>query len=305
MKKLWLQWFDNQQNQSGSDSEAIAWSRIIPFIMLHLACLMVFWLPVTGFALLICGLSYFIRMFAITGFYHRYFSHKSFKTGRVMQTVFAVIGATATQRGPLWWAAHHRHHHVHADTDADSHSPQHGFWHSHMGWFLQDKNFATQYDRVKDLTQFPELRWIDRYDIIFPLLYMVFLYGLGEALKVFYPALNTSGLQLVVWGYVVSTVLLAHVTYAINSLAHVFGSRQYNTGDNSRNNFILAILTLGEGWHNNHHCCPGSVRQGFRWWQIDISFYLLFLMSKVGLIWDLKKPNEVLLAKKKLTGAVT
>ncbi|GGG01851.1 stearoyl-CoA desaturase [Marinicella pacifica] len=300
---MWLQWFDNQHNQPDSDSESIAWSRIVPFILLHLACLMVFWVPLTGFALLVCGLSYFVRMFAITGFYHRYFSHKSFKTSRLMQTIFAVIGATATQRGPLWWAAHHRHHHIHADTDADAHSPKHGFWRSHLGWFLQDKNFATQQERVKDLNQFPELRWIDRYDIIFPVLYIIFLFALGEILDAVFPTLNTSGLQLVVWGYVVSTVLLAHITYAINSLAHVFGSREYETGDNSRNNFILAILTLGEGWHNNHHCSPGSVRQGFRWWQIDISYYILWLMSKTGLIWDLKPPNKILLAKKKLRGA--
>ena len=301
MKKPWLQWLDNQQNQSISDSDAIGWSRIVPFILLHVACLLVFWVPFTGLALLVCGLSYLVRMFAITAFYHRYFAHKSFKTSRLLQTIFAVIGATATQRGPLWWAAHHRHHHIHADTETDSHSPKHGFWHSHMGWFLQDKNFTTHYNRVKDLNQFPELCWIDRFDILFPLLYIAFLYGLGVFLNAFYPTLNTSGLQLVVWGYVVSTVLLAHITYAINSLAHVFGSREYDTGDNSRNNFILAILTLGEGWHNNHHCSPGSVRQGFRWWQIDISYYILWLMAKMGLIWDLKTPNQTLLNKKKLS----
>ncbi|MCX7545190.1 acyl-CoA desaturase [Marinicella gelatinilytica] len=305
MKKLWLQWFDNQQNQVSSQDAGIAWSRILPFVFLHLACLLVFFVPFTGFALLVCGLSYFVRMFAITAFYHRYFSHKSFKTGRVTQAVFAGLGATATQRGPLWWAAHHRHHHIHADTDQDSHSPKHGFWHSHMGWFLQSKNFTTQEKYIKDLSQYPELRFIDRYDIIFPLVYMVLLYVLGEVLATLYPALKTGGWQLVLWGYVVSTVLLAHVTYAINSLAHVFGSREFDTGDNSRNNFILALLTLGEGWHNNHHCCPGSVRQGFRWWQIDISYYGLWLMSKVGLIWDLKTPNEVLLNKKRLSEVVS
>ncbi len=301
MKKNWLQWFDNQlTEQPVEEANQVAWGRIVPFILLHLACLMVFVVPFSWFAVLLCFLSYFIRMFAITAFYHRYFSHKSFKTSRFMQALFAVVGATATQRGPLWWAAHHRHHHLNADTEADTHSPEHGFWHSHMGWFLQSKNFATRHEYIKDLNPYPELRWIDRFDIVFPIIYMSLLYGLGTWLAVINPELQTSGLQFLVWGYVVSTVLLAHVTYAINSLAHVFGRRDFNTGDNSRNSFVLAILTLGEGWHNNHHCATGSVRQGFRWWQIDISFYLLWLMSKAGLIWDLKQPNEVLLAKKRI-----
>ncbi|KAA3641702.1 MAG: acyl-CoA desaturase [Proteobacteria bacterium] len=301
MKKPWLQWFDNEQNSVSSQGKHITWYRITPFILLHLACLLVFVVPFSQFALVVCVLSYVIRMFAITAFYHRYFSHKSFKTGRIMQAIFAIIGATATQRGPLWWAAHHRHHHIHADSESDAHSPQHGFWHSHMGWFLQDKNFNSRHEHIRDLNQFPELRWIDRYDIVFPVLYMIFLYGLGTALNALYPRLNTSGLQLVLWGYVISTVVLAHVTYAINSLAHVWGGRDFDTDDNSRNNFILALLTLGEGWHNNHHCCPGSVRQGFRWWQIDVSYYVLWMMAKVGLIWDLKQPNQVLLAKRKLS----
>jgi stearoyl-CoA desaturase (delta-9 desaturase) len=300
MKKILTQWFDNNQNLTAdlAGSEAIDWLRIIPFMAIHLACLLVLVVGVSWLALWVCLATYLIRMFAITAFYHRYFSHKSFKTSRFMQAVFAVIGATATQRGPIWWAAHHRHHHIHADGEEDTHSPRHGFWHSHLKWFLLKKNFATRSEYVRDLEQYPELTFIDRFDVLFPVLMAVGLYALGHHLEQQHPALNTSGGQLVVWGYFISTVLLSHVTYCINSLAHVFGFRTYQTSDDSRNNFLLALFTLGEGWHNNHHCCPGSVKQGFRWWQLDLSYYLLFLMSKTGLIWDLKYPNEQLLEKR-------
>ncbi|MEZ5470842.1 MAG: acyl-CoA desaturase [Marinicella sp.] len=295
-------WFDNNKNNinNNNDDESIDMSRIIPFIAIHLACLLVFVVGVSWAALLICFLSYLIRMFAITAFYHRYFSHKSFKTSRPVQFVFAIIGATATQRGPIWWAAHHRHHHIHSDSEDDSHSPRHGFWHSHMKWFLMKKNFPVKSQYVKDLKQYPELRFVDRYDILFPILFAIGLFVLGGWLDSKYPQLGTSSGQVLIWGYFVSTVLLSHVTYCINSLAHVFGFRTYETGDNSRNNFLLALLTLGEGWHNNHHCSPGSVKQGFKWWQIDISYYVLLMLSKLGVIWELKYPNEALLQKKQI-----
>ena len=295
-------WFDNTVIKvDDTNKDKVDWLRIIPFIFIHLACFGVIWVGVSTTALVVCLVSYLIRMFAITAFYHRYFSHKTFKTHRVTQTIFAAIGASATQRGPLWWSAHHRHHHVHSDKEGDTHSPNEGFLHSHMHWFLKHENFKTETDRVKDLNKYPELRFIDRYDILFPILMAIALYAFGSLLSSYYPALNTSGWQLVVWGYFISTVLLSHVTFCINSLAHVLGTKPYNTGDNSRNNFVLAILTLGEGWHNNHHCAPGSVKQGFKWWQIDISFYMIKLMEKLGLVWDLKYPNQRLL-KNKLIG---
>jgi stearoyl-CoA desaturase (delta-9 desaturase) len=302
MKQFINKWFDNSKSDIEllPNSEAIDWVRIIPFIAIHLTCLLVFVVGVSWVAVLVCVLSYLIRMFAITAFYHRYFSHKSFKTSRLMQCLFAVIGATATQRGPIWWAAHHRHHHLNADSPEDSHSPQQGFWYSHIKWFLMKKNFSTKSEYINDLKRYPELEFIDRYDILFPILYATALFVLGGYLGKNYPELNTSASQLLIWGYFISTVLLSHVTYCINSLAHMFGFRTYETSDDSRNNFILAIFTLGEGWHNNHHCSPGSVKQGFKWWQIDISYYLLYLMNKVGLIWDLKYPNKQLLAKKQI-----
>jgi len=293
-----IKWLDNNSNKV--HKEGIDWMRIIPFIFIHLACFAVIWVGFSTTALVVCIISYLLRMFAITAFYHRYFSHKTFKTSRTIQTIFAVVGASATQRGPLWWAAHHRHHHIHSDKEEDVHSPNKGFFKSHLVWFLKHENFHTNSERVKDLNKFPELKFIDRFDILFPILLALSLYVMGEMLSYFMPSLNTSGWQLVVWGYFISTVLLSHVTYCINSLAHVFGSKQYRTGDDSRNNFVLALLTLGEGWHNNHHCSPGSVKQGFKWWQVDFSFYIIKAMEKMGLVWDLKYPNEKLLAMKKI-----
>lgn len=295
-----LQWFDSSApTETGADIESIDWMRVIPFILMHLACLWVFvvgWSPV---ALWVAFFSYLLRMFAITAFYHRYFSHKAFKTSRVCQFLFAVLGATATQRGPLWWAAHHRRHHCYSDKDKDVHSPRHGFIWSHMGWFLSLKHFKTRVEWVRDLAKFPELRWLDRFDIVIPVVYAASLWWLGHALQAIYPELNTNGWQMVIWGYFVSSIVLIHCTLMVNSLAHVSGKKRFDTGDDSRNNAFLALIALGEGWHNNHHHYPVSARQGFYWWEVDISYYLLRLMALFGLIWDLKEvPPERLLSKR-------
>jgi stearoyl-CoA desaturase (delta-9 desaturase) len=227
-------------------------------------------------------------MFAITAFYHRYFSHRSFRTSRAAQFVFALLGAAAVQRGPLWWASQHRHHHAYADQETDIHSPRHGFFWSHVGWFLTRANFRTREKLVRDLARYPELRWLDRYDVAVPTLLGVLLYALGAWLEQTAPQLGTSGVQLFVWGFCISTVALYHATFAINSLAHRFGTRRYATRDDSRNNFWLALLTFGEGWHNNHHRFPAAARQGFRWWEIDLSYYGLRLLAAFGVIWDLR-----------------
>jgi stearoyl-CoA desaturase (Delta-9 desaturase) len=271
------------------DLDRIAWLRIVPFIGMHLACLAVFLVGFSWFALWTAVALYAVRMFAITAFYHRYFSHKSFRTSRVAQFAFALIGASCVQRGPLWWAAHHRHHHRHADTDADVHSPvTKSFLVSHMGWFLTQRGHPTDHAAVPDLTRYPELRWLDRHDLVVPVSLAVALFALGEALRVYAPGLGTNGWQLLVWGFFVSTVALFHVSVTINSIAHVWGTRRFATRDNSRNNWLLALLTLGEGWHNNHHHFPGSARQGFRWWEIDMTYYGLRALAALGLIWDLK-----------------
>jgi stearoyl-CoA desaturase (delta-9 desaturase) len=293
-----LCWFD-----SWADTEAIQdreplcvdWMRCVPFAVMHLMCLGVLWVGWSRAAFLVAIALYVIRMFAITGFYHRYFSHRTFKTTRWGQFAFAVLGSCAVQRGPLWWAAHHRHHHRHSDQETDTHSPrQHGFLWSHMGWFTARVNFRTNLKAVADFAKFPELRFLDRYDIIVPVLLAVFLFFLGVILDALAPGLNTSGLQMLIWGFFISTVVLYHGTYTINSLAHVIGKRRYNTRDTSGNSLLLAFITLGEGWHNNHHHYPASTRQGFYWWEIDVTYYCLVLLSWCGIIWDLRPvPDHV------------
>ena len=261
-------WFDTSGavDVAAGHEDRIDWLRAAPFIAMHLACLGVIWVGVSPIALIAAAVLYAVRMFAITGFYHRYFSHRTFQTSRAVQFVFATIGASCVQRGPLWWAAHHRHHHRVADTADDPHSPRvHGSLWSHVGWFLTPRNFRTDLARVPDLTKFPELRWLDRFDIAMPVVLAVAMYGVGVLLQHVALQLGTSGGQMLVWGSFVSTVVLFHATVTINSLAHRFGSRRYATKDDSRNNLWLALLTFGEGWHNNHHYFPGSVRQGFRW----------------------------------------
>jgi len=275
--------------------DRVDWARVLPFIGMHAACLAVFWVGVSPVALAVAAAMYLLRMFAITGFYHRYFSHRSFKTSRTAQFAFAVLGASAVQRGPIWWAAHHRHHHAHSDAPGDVHSPrQQGFLWSHMGWFLSRRHFAPDLGRVRDLLRFPELRWLDRFDIAVPFVLALGLLALGSWLGSRWPGLGTSGAQMLVWGFFVSTVACYHGTYTINSLCHVWGRRRYATSDDSRNNWLLALITLGEGWHNNHHRYPMSTRQGFYWWEIDVTYYLLRLLAAVGLVWDLKPvPRDV------------
>jgi stearoyl-CoA desaturase (Delta-9 desaturase) len=284
-------WLDNSHydaNTTAAENQ-IDWPRVIPFVALHLACFGIIYVGFSWFALLFALALYVIRMFAITAFYHRYFAHKAFKTSRAGQFIFAVLGASAVQRGPLWWASHHRNHHAHSDELVDAHSPhQHGFLWSHIGWFLSRANFSTQLDRVKELAHFPELRFLDRFDIIIPIALGASIYELGEALLIAAPHFNTNGLQLFVWGFILSTVLVYHGTFCVNSLAHVWGKRRYATRDHSRNNALIALITLGEGWHNNHHHFPGSAKQGFYWWEVDFTYYGLRILAALGIIWDLK-----------------
>lgn len=287
-----LGWFIADENavlNPAHQPHDIDWLRVAPFVILHLACFAVFWTGWSTFAVGFAVFTYGIRMFAITGFYHRYFSHKAFHTSRACQFLFALLGATAVQRGPLWWASHHRHHHAHSDRFEDSHSPvQHGFWWSHLGWFLANGNFLTKTERVKELAQYPELRFLDRFDILAPTLFALLIYAMGSYLETAAPQLHTNGWQLLVWGFVISTIALYHATFSVNSLAHLWGSRRYATSDKSRNNLWIALITMGEGWHNNHHHFPGAARQGFYWWEVDMTYYGLRLLAWLGLIRDLR-----------------
>ena len=268
--------------------------RTLPFIGVHLMCLGVFFVGFSPVALGVAVFMYLIRMFAVTGFYHRYFSHKSFKTSRVFQFIMGIWGASCVQRGPLWWAANHRHHHKTSDQPEDFHSPvQHGFWWSHMGWIMGKSAFGTNEKQIPDLMKFPELKWLDRFDLVMPVLLGALMLGLGMFLEAYAPSLGTNGPQMLIWGFFVSTVVLFHGTVTINSLSHVWGSRRYQTKDQSRNNWFLAIITLGEGWHNNHHHYPGSARQGFFWYEYDLTYYGLKVLSWFGLIWDLKPVPEL------------
>ncbi len=294
-----LAWIDSYQLQEPDDSEAIAWGRVLPLIALHVIGLVgLFLFPLSVVDLSVAVLLYLIRMFAITGFFHRYFSHKAFATARWHQFLWAFLGTTATQRGPLWWAAHHRHHHQHTETERDPHNARRGFWWSHMGWFLSPRHFATDKHAVRDFARFPELVWLDRFDVVPPIVLAALLYLIGVMLEHFAPASGTTGLQLVFWGYLVSTLVLMHVTLMINSLAHKVGSRPYDNDDDSRNSWWLALLTLGEGWHNNHHRYCGSARQGFLWWEVDVSYYVLRGLARLGLVWDLREVPAPVLAER-------
>lgn len=285
-------WIDSSAAEPPTASDAarrIDWPRVLPFVLLHAGCLGVLWTGASTIAVAIAVALYVVRMFAVTAFYHRYFSHRSFSTSRPAQFVFALIGASAVQRGPIWWASHHRHHHRHSDRPADCHSPrEHGFLWSHVGWVLATENFAGRPSLVPDLVRYPELRWLDRYDAAAPAALAATLYALGAWLERAAPGLGTSGGQLLVWGFCISTVALYHATFTINSLAHRYGTRRYATRDESRNNPWLALLTLGEGWHNNHHHYPSAARQGFYWWEIDLSYYGLRLLAALGVVWDLR-----------------
>ncbi len=260
------------------------WATVWPFVLLHVLVLGVLWTGMSASTWVLCAVLYFVRMFGVTGVYHRYFSHRTYKTSRPMQFLLAFLAETSSQRGALWWAAHHRDHHKYSDTERDPHSPVvHGFLHAHMGW-LYDRNSDTNWARVKDFARYPELVALDKLWLVPPTL-------LGFAVWAIW------GWEGLFGGFMLSTVLLWHGTFAINSLAHVWGKRRYATEDQSRNNWWLAILTMGEGWHNNHHHYMGSTRQGFFWWEIDLSYYVLKAMSWVGLVWDLREPPARVYAK--------
>jgi stearoyl-CoA desaturase (delta-9 desaturase) len=293
--------YPKKPDETAGDAKKIPWVRTLPFATMHIMCLGVLWVGWSWIAVGVALLLYGVRMFAITAFYHRYFSHKAYKTSRFWQFMFGVVGCAAVQRGPLWWASNHRHHHVHSDDQEDVHSPaQHGFWYSHLGWFLSNGAAITNWRLIPDLTKFPELRLLEKFEKVVPLLVGIGLFYLGVLLNLLWPGLNTSGPQMLIWGFFVSTVLVYHNTYLVNSLAHLIGTRPYATKDDSRNNFFIALVTFGEGWHNNHHHYAASARQGFLWWEIDFSYYMLVLMSWFGIVWDLKPvPKRILAARRK------
>ncbi len=296
-----IQWFDADYIPEGRDAlwaekDRVDWLRCIPFIILHGGCLGVIWVGWSPIAVWTTVALYFVRMFAVTGIHHRYFSHKSYSTSRFGQFLLAVFAGTAVQRGSLWWAYHHRHHHQHSDEPEDAHSPHvHGFWWSHIGWITSRRNFPTDYTKIRDLAKYPELVFLNRFDLIVPILLAVALFTTGGLLAHVAPGLHTTGAQMLVWGFFVSTTVLFHGTACINSFTHLWGKRRFDTTDDSRNSLVLALITLGEGWHNNHHRYQACTRQGFYWWEIDITYYGLKALSWTGFIWGLKPvPQSIL-----------
>jgi stearoyl-CoA desaturase (delta-9 desaturase) len=280
--------------------EQIDWGGSIAFFGVHVIGFCAIFTGISWAAVAMCFFMYYIRMFAITGVYHRYFSHRTYKTSRVFQFMLAFLGCSCGQQGPLWWAAHHRHHHKYSDTEEDVHSPGlRGLWWAHLGWILCKRYAATKEENVKDLTKYPELVWINKYHGVAPFLLAAGIFFFGSFLQRVAPGLHTNGLQMMAWGFFTSTTLLYHGTFCINSLAHILGKKRFETGDQSKNSFILSMITMGEGWHNNHHRYPYSERQGIYWWEIDLSHYVLVLLSWVGLVWDIKlHPEEIYLEAK-------
>ncbi len=263
-----------------ASQEKIDWVKSIPFFLVHAGSLAALWTGVTWQWVAMAVFSYYVRMFGITAGYHRYFSHRAYKTGRVFQFLLALLGTLSIQKGVLWWASHHRHHHRYSDQEEDIHSPGlRGFVWSHVGWFLSTRYDETKSEGIKDFARYPELLWLDKHFLVPPLTALALLFAFG-------------GLPWFVWGGLIPTMLLWHGTFTINSLSHVFGSRRYLTTDTSRNNFLLALITCGEGWHNNHHYHQNTANQGWFWWEVDFSFYVLKALSWVGLVSDLRLPSQ-------------
>jgi stearoyl-CoA desaturase (delta-9 desaturase) len=259
-------------------AERINWGTSVPFVACHVAVLSAFLVHPGWRDLLVCGVLYYVRMFFLSAGYHRYFAHRAYRLGRPAQFLMALGGTTAAQKGPLWWAGHHREHHRYADTDRDPHSPRKGVWWSHAGWILCDKYKAIDYAGIRDFAAYPELRFLDRHFLFAPV-------ALGVA------CLLLGGWSMLVTGYLLSTVLLWHGTFIVNSVAHLVGSRRYETPDTSRNSLLVALLTNGEGWHNNHHHYMASARHGFFWWELDVSYCILRLLGAMGIVRDLRTPS--------------
>jgi stearoyl-CoA desaturase (Delta-9 desaturase) len=267
------------------------------FLLLHVACLGVFFVPFSQSLLILTIIMFFAKTFGLEAGYHRYFAHKSFKTGRIFQFILALLGASGGYRGPLWWAAYHRYHHRYADTKNDIHSPSHtSFWYAHMGWFFNPSILETDLTKVKEFLKFPELILLNRLHYLCAFIQIGLLYCLGSFTHIMGP--HVTGLQCVIYGFFLSTVLGLHTTFAINSIAHqkgFGGYRRFNTDDMTRNNGWLAIPSMGGSWHNNHHRYAATARAGFYYWEIDLTYYILRILALVGIVWDIRAvPPDIL-----------
>ena len=293
-----LAWFDSHAAAQAcrDDDQRVDWLRNLPFLALHVACLGILWVGFSWTAAAVCVGLFLIRMLAITAVYHRLLAHRAYQAPRWLVFIGAFIANASGQRGPLWWAAHHRLHHRDSDEPGDAHSPaRRGFLRSHILWFMTPGAFRTRLEMIPDFARHRELLFLDRFDNIAPLTLAVACLLAGYALEIWAPGLGTNAWQLFIWGFCISTVLCAHATFTVNSLAHAWGGRAYATGDDSRNNWFIAVITLGEGWHNNHHRYPLAAAQGFAWWQYDPTLWVLRGLAAIGLVHDLKPvPDRIL-----------
>jgi len=229
-------------------------------------------------------------MLGITLSYHRNLSHKSFKLPKWLEYTFAYCGVQAAQGSPLEWVSSHRYHHQHCDTPQDPHTPYEGFWHSHMGWILDDKATDVKVGErgnIADMVNDPFYQFIEK-------TYMFHIIGAGLLLYLI------GGFPWVVWGMGVRLVWVYHITWFVNSAAHVWGYQSWNTGDLSRNNWWVALLAFGEGWHNNHHAFEYSARHGLEWWQLDVTWLTVKALESVGLASKVRYPAKEHMVKMKL-----
>lgn len=276
---------------------------VVPLAALAVAIALLWGVAFSWQYLVIMAAMYLVTGFGITIGYHRLFTHKSFRTPRPVAALLAIMGAMAAEGSLMQWVSAHRLHHQHSDQHGDPHSPHlhgnsllaalNGMWHAHIGWALKKRKDENTGRNTRDLNKDPWLRFVNR---LFPV-----WVGLGLLIPAVLGGLMTMswmGLLLgLLWGGLVRVLLVHHVTWSINSVCHIWGSRPYESRDHSRNNAIFGILALGEGWHNNHHAFPSSARHGLSWWQFDASYVVIRAMQMVGLASDLRVPRREKLAQ--------
>lgn len=234
----------------------------------------------------------FVTGFGITVGFHRFFVHRSFKTYRPVAWLLAIFGYMAEPKSLLLWVSEHRKHHRLSDGPGDPHSPQlGGFWHAQVNWLVL-RSYTFDPREVPDLLKRPDLLWLDRHRVGWYLLGLLL-----PALICGLIAESAFGaLMGFLWGGLFRQFFVRHTTSLVNSATHLWGSKPYSTPDGSRNNFFVALFTLGEGWHNNHHAFPSSARHGLHWWQVDFSWYVIWIMARLHLAWNIRLPNERSLA---------
>jgi stearoyl-CoA desaturase (delta-9 desaturase) len=275
----------------------VLWMYAIPIVAIHLLALLAFmpWLfSWTGLVVGVLGIHVFGQ--SITIGYHRLLTHRSFKTPKWVERLIVIMAQCCLQDTPARWVATHRYHHLHSDEQEDPHTPLVTFFWSHMGWLLtynsHSRAFETYQKYARDILNDRFYKWLERTSHL-PIIYVahvLLVYLVGAAIGWFMGgtllAAVQMGLSLTVWGVFVRTVAVWHITWSVNSLSHMFGYQNYNTEEHSKNNWLVALLTVGEGWHNNHHHDQSAASVQHRWWEIDISYYEIRLMQLLGLASD-------------------